>query len=251
MVDAPGARLYVTDTGGMGPAVLFAHPATGSALVWEHQTAAFAAAGFRVVAWSRRDYIGTQVTGEDPGANADILTIAKALDLSRFHMVGSAAGGGIVVEFAAAHPDRLLSVTMANSISGLSDPLFRSWAESLRPAPFGQLPQAVRELGPTYRAANPEGTRRWAELEEKSRVKPLGAPPQAHVGWDDLARLPMPILWMTGDADLFVPPPLQTEAGRHARHSHYAILPGAGHSGYWETPELFNRTVLAFLRRPG
>ncbi|MBB3955268.1 alpha/beta fold hydrolase [Novosphingobium sediminicola] len=250
MVDAPGARLYVTDTGGKGPVILLAHPATGSALIWEHQRVGFAAAGYRVVAWSRREHARSEVTGADPGTNADILTITKALNIGRFHFVGSAAGGGIAIQFAAAHPERLLSLTMANSISGIAEPAFKAWAEGLRPPSFNAMPAEVRELSPTYRAANPQGAARWVELEQHSRIAPLGAPPRAGVLWDDVARLPMPILWLTGDADLYVPPPLQREAGRHARRSHYAVIPGTGHSAYWEAPDLFNRAVLAFLKRP-
>lgn len=247
MIDAPGARLYVTDTGGTGPAILLAHPATGSALVWEFQQSVFAQAGFRVIAWSRREYIRTQITGADPGTNTDILAIADALKLGRFHMLGSAAGGGIGIQFAVAHPERLRSLTMASSISGIAEPAFKDWAESLRPEPFGKLSAAMRELGPEYRAANPKGAARWAELEHGSRIAPLGAPPAAGVTWADIARLPMPILWMTGDADLFVPPALQREAGRHAPHSQYGVIRNAGHSAYWEEPEQFNRLVLSFL----
>lgn len=248
-VEAPGARLYVTDTGGTGPAILLAHPATGSALVWEHQQAALAAAGYRVLAWSRRDYIGTIVTGADPGTNADILTIADTLKLGRFHLVGSAAGGGIAIQFAVAQGARLRSLTMANSISGIAEKAFKDWAEALRPEPFGKLPAAVRELGPEYRAAHPEGTTRWADLEKNARTAPLGAPPAAGVTWDQMAHLAMPVLWMTGDADLFVPPALQREAGRHAPRSHYAVIRNAGHSAYWEEPEQFNRLLLDFLKR--
>ncbi|WP_068086414.1 alpha/beta fold hydrolase [Novosphingobium rosa] len=247
-VDAPGARLYVTDTGGHGPALLLAHPVTGSALVWEHQQAAFARAGYRVVAWSRREHARTIVTGADPGTNADILAIAQALQLGRFHLLGSAAGGGIAIQFAVAHGARLRSLTMANSISGIAEPAFKDWAESLRPAPFGQLPAAMRELGPEYRAANPQGTQRWADLEAHARTAPLGAPPAQGVTWQDVRRLSMPVLWVTGDADLFVPPALQREAGRHAPRSHYAVIPRAGHSAYWEEPEAFNRAVLTFLQ---
>lgn len=248
-VEAPGARLYVTDMGGAGPAVLLAHPVTGSALVWEHQQAAFAQAGYRVVAWSRREHIRTVVTGADPGTTADILTIADALKLGRFHLLGSAAGGAAAIQFAVAHGERLRSLTMASSISGIAEPAFKAWAASLRPAPFDTLPAAVRELGPEYRAANPQGAQRWADLEKNARTAPLGAPPAEGVTWAQITALTMPVLWLTGDADLFVPPALQREAGRHYARSQYAVIQKAGHSAYWEEPEPFNRAVLAFWKR--
>lgn len=249
MVDVPGARLYVTDTGGNGSVILLAHPATGSALIWEHQQSAFSAAGYRVVAWSRREHARSEISGADPGTNADILSITKALNIARFHFVGSAAGGGIAIQFAVAHPEKLLTLTMANSISGIAEPDFKAWAEGLRPKSFNAMPAEIRELSPTYRAANPKGTERWVDLEQHSRIAPLGAPPRSGVTWAEIARLAMPILWLTGDADLYVPTPLQREAGRHAPHSHYAVIPGSGHSAYWEAPEAFNKAVLSFLKQ--
>jgi hypothetical protein len=39
----------------------------------------------------------------------------------------------------------------------------------IRPPEFDALPPEVRELGPMYRAANPDGTRLWAEIEKESR----------------------------------------------------------------------------------
>jgi len=55
-VDIPGARLYVRDTGGAGAPIVLMHPASGSALIWAFQTPAFASAGHRVIAYSRRGY---------------------------------------------------------------------------------------------------------------------------------------------------------------------------------------------------
>ena len=40
----------------------------------------------------------------------------------------------------------------------------------IRPPQFDQLPPDVRELSPGYRAANPEGTKRWLEVEKQSRT---------------------------------------------------------------------------------
>jgi pimeloyl-ACP methyl ester carboxylesterase len=209
-----------------------------------------AAAGYRVVAWSRRDYIGTQVTGDDPGVNADIPTITKALGLGRFHgRLGSR--GGIAVEFATAHPDRLLSLTMANSISGLSDPAFRAWAESLRPAPFGQLPQAVRELGPTYRAANPEGRaagQSWRRNRGSSRWARRLRRMWDGMIWPDW---PMPILWMTGDADLFVPPPLQKRPGATRATAAMPSCPVRAIRAIGKRPKPSTGPCWLSLRRPG
>lgn len=35
----------------------------------------------------------------------------------------------------------------------------------------------------------------------------------------------------------------------HITHAETVIVPEAGHSTYWEQPEIFNRSVLAFLKK--
>ncbi len=52
---------------------------------------------------------------------------------------------------------------------------------------------------------------------------------------------------MTGDADLYAPPPLLQLFAARIKGSEISIIPEAGHSAYWEQPELFNRAVLNFL----
>ena len=62
-----GTKLYYRDTGGTGPVVVFLHPATGSAMVWDYQQPAFVKAGYRVIAYSRRGYFGSQPADKDNG----------------------------------------------------------------------------------------------------------------------------------------------------------------------------------------
>lgn len=257
-VEVPGARLFYWDTGGRGVPVLLAHPGTGSALIWGYQQPALAAAGYRVVAWSRRGHARTEVLDGGTGAaNDDIDRLADALKLRRFHALGSAAGGGVMLDYAVARPARLRTLTIACSIGNVVDPAYRKRSAALRPAPFDKLPPDVRELGPCYRAANPEGVAQWLALEAQARTAPAGPPPSSGpveapgTRWQDVSALPMPILWMTGDADLFTPPPLLREFHLRTPGSEIAVINGAGHSAYWEQPRAFNATVLDFLRRRG
>src|SRR5215469_6022935 len=64
-VSLPGVRLFYRDTGGSGIPVVFLHANTGSSRVWEYQIPAFAAAGYRVIAFDRRGWGRTEV---DPNA---------------------------------------------------------------------------------------------------------------------------------------------------------------------------------------
>jgi pimeloyl-ACP methyl ester carboxylesterase len=251
--EVDGARLYFRDTGGTGQVLMLAHPVSGSALVWGNQEQAFAQAGYRVIAWSRRDHARTESESGsiDRGTVADLQGLADHLNVPRFHALGSAAGGGAMLDFALAHPERVRTLIVANNVGNIADPAFLARSNALRPAPFATMPVSFRELGPTYRAANPEGVARWEALERQSRSAPLGPPPAGTVQWGDLRRITMPVLWLTGDADFYAPPPMLSEHRRRVARSELKVIGGVGHSAYWENPEAFNRAVLDFLHRRG
>jgi pimeloyl-ACP methyl ester carboxylesterase len=48
-----------------------------------------------------------------------------------------------------------------------------------------------------------------------------------------------------------VAPPMLRAIKSHLPNAELAMVPEAGHSVYWEEPEIFNRTVLSFLARHG
>jgi len=120
----------------------------------------------------------------------------------------------------------------------------------IRPPQFDALPPEFRELGPSYRAGNAAGTQRWVELEKMSRPPGPPAPPQPQrnrMTFALLETIKAPTLLVTGDADLYAPPPVLQLFAARIKGSETYIVPEAGHSTYWEQPELFNRAVLNFL----
>jgi pimeloyl-ACP methyl ester carboxylesterase len=59
----------------------------------------------------------------------------------------------------------------------------------------------------------------------------------------------MPVLLLSGDADLYTPPSVLRLFKQRIPHAEMAVVPETGHSAYWEQPEIFNRVTLDFLRR--
>jgi pimeloyl-ACP methyl ester carboxylesterase len=253
--DIPGARIWFRDTGGSGEPVVLLHAATGSSRVWEYQTSAFTKAGYRVIAYDRRGWGRTVVdpAGPQPGTAADDLeALMKHLRIERFHLLGTAAGGIVALDYALSFPQQLRSLVVANSIGGIQDPDYLELGRRLRPAQFTALPPDLRELGPSYRAGNPDGTRRWLELEKMSRPEGPALPAQTmrnKLTLMLLETLKVPTLFITGGADMYSPPPVTQMFASRVRNSQYLAVPDAGHSVYWEQPETFNRAVLSFIRK--
>jgi pimeloyl-ACP methyl ester carboxylesterase len=253
-VEVPGARLFVRDSGGAGVPVVLLHSATGSARVWDHQEGPFTSAGYRVVAYDRRGFGRTTVSPDAVPATAadDLDALVSALGLERFHLVGTAAGGIVAIDYALSFPHRLRSLVVANSLGGVTDEDYLALGRRLRPPEFASLPPDFRELGPAYRAANPEGTRRWLDLEHMSRAPgppPPAQPPKNRVTFTRLEGLRVPTLLITGGADLYTPGPALALFAKRIPGSQSLVIPDVGHSAYWEAPEVFNRTVLEFLAR--
>ena len=247
-----GTRLAYWDTGGNGEAVVLLHPATGSAGIWSYQQPVFVKAGYRVIAYSRRGYGGSDAVPKDnPGTAAgDLQNLVDSLGLKKFHLAGSAAGGGIAMDYAHSHPERLLSLVIACAIGGVLDKDYVELSVRLRPKGFDEMPATFRELSPAYRAANPAGTEAWAALEHSAITgNRIGQPPANKISWASFARLKVPTLVIGGDADLAVPPPMLRLYASHIPGAEVVSVPEAGHSLYWERPDLFNRALLDFFAK--
>ena len=221
---------------GTGVPIVFLHAGSGNSGLWSHQIEFFSAAGYRCIAHDRR----AQAAAAD-----ELEALAAELGLERFHLVGTAAGGIVAIDYALSFGQRLLSLVVANSIFGVQDEDYVALMRRLRPSPqFDALPVEVRELGPSYRAANPQGTRRWADASRHAR-------PQAtrnRVTFAALETIRLPTLLLTGDADLYMPPSLLREVAARIPGSVSVVVPECGHSAFWEQPEIFNRAVLEFIR---
>ena len=144
---------------------MLSHPLSQGSAIWAHQQPVFAAAGYRVVGYSRRGFDRSERgTAEDPGtAIGDFCQLLDALAIDTAHVIGAAAGGGIAMRLAAAHSERVSSLVLAGSIVAPAEP---DWLEMYTrldiKAVKPHVSTAFIELGPSYRASNPEGTARFA-----------------------------------------------------------------------------------------
>ena len=147
----------------------------------------------------------------------------------------------------------LESLRLQAGIPGMSAAVVRDGeiakaAAFIRPDGFDQLPVEVREIGPSYRAANPEGVKTWLDLEHKALSGPeFRQRLRNEIKQERLKELKLPTLLIAGAADLFTPPSISRMIAAELPNSRLALMPESGHSSYWEEPELFNRAVLDFI----
>jgi pimeloyl-ACP methyl ester carboxylesterase len=252
MAPVPGGRVWYWDTGGAGEGIVLVHANAGSALSWPYQQPVFARAGYRVVAYSRRNHYGSDMAdAENPGVAAeDLHGLLEHLRLDRVHLVSVAAGGGVATDYALSHPERVSSLTICSRTAGVSKGAIAAAVDALKPEQWSSLPRWFQELGPSYRAVNPSGVERWIAINRKSESRKGARQKRTNVVTaEKLRALGVPTLLMTGAADLTAPPSLVRLVASQIPDSEFVIVPEAGHSIYWEQPDEFNRIVLDFIRR--
>ena len=108
-------------SGGSGPVVLFIHGNVSSATFWEETMLALPDT-FRAVACDLRGYGETDPQPIDATKGladmaADVHSLVETLRLGRVHIVGHSMGGGVVMKYAIAHPEELLSLTLVDPVS--------------------------------------------------------------------------------------------------------------------------------------
>ncbi|GAA3074095.1 alpha/beta fold hydrolase [Pseudonocardia yunnanensis] len=253
MAPISGTSLWFWDTGGEGPAVVLLHPGTGSGASWGYQQPVLAKAGYRVIGYSRRGHFqSAEGDPDNPGvASVDLNELVDLLGIDEFHVLGLAAGGTVATDYALSHPDRLLSLTLASTIMGVTDKSYIDLLTNLvRPSFFTSLPKDFQELGPSYRAGNPAGAAAWLKLEEEAiSGKQLTQKNANAITWAAVETIRTPTLLLTGSADLYTPPSMLRLQASHLRHARVEIIEEAGHAPNWEQPDRFNAILLDFLKR--
>jgi pimeloyl-ACP methyl ester carboxylesterase len=118
MVDTPRLQIHVLSSGPAdGTPVLFVHGNASSATYWEETMLALPE-GFRAIAPDLRSYGYTEDKLVDATRGCgdwvdDLLALADAMGLARFHVVGHSLGGGVIFNLIPATGERIISATLA------------------------------------------------------------------------------------------------------------------------------------------
>jgi len=255
LAELPGVKLWFVDTCGAGAPVVLLHPNSGTSAIWDNQIAALSHAGYRAIAFDRRGWgksTPDPSTGPQPGSvTGDLDALVDHLALEQFHLVGTAGGGFIALDYAAWRPQRLRSLIVGGSTGAIEDKEIADFIARIAIPEIRKQSTHYRELGPSYRGANPGGTKRWIEIDEHARQAGVGFQPPLRSP-NTLAKIEnisAPTLVIAADADLLAPPALMRIWAAHLKNHEWAMMHDAGHAMAWEQPGAFNDIVLDFLRR--
>ena len=252
-IDIPDAQIWYQDTGGDGVPVVFVHPAAATSETWVQQLPTFVEAGYRCITYDLRGWGRSRQVPDaaDSGQiSSDLAALTQRLGIvDRFVLVGAAYGGMGALDYALRFQDRLRAFVLATSQGAIVDPEFVAVLDRVVPPALRALPLELREVGPSYRAENPEGVERWLEIIHESGGETASRQRRfLTLTLDLLETLRVPTLVLAADADLLAPPALMRLMAARIPGCEFATVADAGHSAHWERPTEWNRTVLSFLR---
>jgi len=250
--DHEGVRLYY-EVHGTGPAVTFVHGSGGHHAAWWQQVAALRD-DYTVITLDLRGFGGTRWDGEHdarafPGDIVAVLdAVAGASGPARSVLIGQSIGAAAALRAALSRPGRVAGVVLAHSLGGMRDEELTALVRADRAA-AERLPVLDRLLTPGFRDRRPDlaflfrqmGTFNTATMQDLRNLNSDGPL------LDEVAAAPFPVLLLAGEQDAVLSPATVRRAGELLPSARVEIVPGAPHSMYWETPDLFNDAVRKFL----
>ncbi|HEX9548515.1 MAG TPA: alpha/beta hydrolase [Acidimicrobiales bacterium] len=249
-----GFRLYYEDTGGHGPTVLFLHGAGGNHLSWWQQVPVFAEE-YRCVTVDQRGFGRSPDVSGGPGPSAlatDAIALLDHLGISQAAVVAQSMGGWGAVGAGVRAPERFWAVVMANTVGNLTNPDIADLRQRLaaasppRPAVLWQA-----ALGETFRKEQPIRAFLYAQIaglnaplpdDLREQLGRLTTPVERY------AATGVPTLFLTSDEDGLIWPELSEKVHEQVPGSRFVRVEAAGHSTYFERPDVFNREVGGFLK---
>ena len=258
----PDCSLYY-EVAGSGPALVFAHGLGGNHLSWWQQVAHFAPR-FTCVTFAHRGFTPSTPVPGGPAPDAyadDLAALVGELGLTDLRLVAQSMGGWTCMDYALRHPAKVRALVMA-STSGTLD--FRR----LEGPGKGQI-DAWRERAPKVMADLEARGILTAHGERMAREQPAAAVLYRQISQltpadfkaavrarifqlreqppERLAKLPMPVLFLTGEEDCLFPAAAGAEFAALAPQGRAVTVPKSGHSVYFERAAEFNRIVEEFL----
>ncbi len=239
------------DLQGQGMTMVFIHGAGGNHGVWWQQLPYFSK-WFQVVAMDMRGFGLSREKEGSPGAAAftsDLEALLDHLKAKEAILVGQSLGGWPVTALTVKSPNRIKALVLSGSTGGIDEPALRKRMVEVVAGVEG-LPMKIRALSEDFRQSNPVRADLYRQFNTFNspdapikRGRTLGPTPE------QLKGLKVPVIFIGGEEDKGLPPDALRLAHKCVPGAEIHVLPGVGHSGYFEQPAIFNHLVHTFLKK--
>ncbi|MDF3836189.1 3-oxoadipate enol-lactonase [Cupriavidus basilensis] len=249
--------LQVRIDGGDGPWVILAHALGANHALWD-ATAQHLAPRYRVL---RYDLRGHGQSDAPIGAYSmirladDVAGLMDALEVPEAHFAGVSVGGMVGQTVAVRHPERLMSLTLVDTVNRTPLNAHAMWHERIGHVEAHGMAGVAdstlqRWLSAPYRGAHPEEVERVREMILSTPVHGYVGTALAIMAFDlagAIARIHCPTLVVVGEEDEGAPPAMAREIAATIPGARLEILPQAAHLAHLEQAGRFHAALDAFL----
>jgi 3-oxoadipate enol-lactonase len=250
---ANGIELYY-EVHGDGPPLVFAHGAGGNHAVW-YQQVPFFSKSYQVITFDHRGFGHSEDTN-DLGRGSfveDLRDLLVHLGINKVSLVAQSMGGGTCMGFTVRFPERTNALVMADTLAGITLPDDLRAHQQANAEATRNLSQIDRVVSKTLPQRDPAKAELYLQIasfnkQNANRFNMTGTQP-APITMDQVmaAARTVPMLFLVGEEDILQPPEIVSAASRLVPNAQLAVVPNAGHSVYFEQPEVFNYQVARFL----
>ncbi|MEP0828262.1 MAG: alpha/beta hydrolase [bacterium] len=241
---------------GMGTPILFLHGFSLDHRMWSEQLAFFSS-WYRAIALDARGHGQSDAPESDYAREdrvADVLNLMADLKLPQVHLVGLSMGGGDALAMAVDHQDKLLSLTLADTVASGYKPKVRPREpkEHIAEKDLEKFKEMFIESSLSrYGKEMQDIKNKLAIMMRAFSGKPWTDPKKGkYPKRDDLkmaASVRIPTLIIAGKRDIAWLP-LSQKLSEIILDSRLVVLSGAGHMSNMEAPDRFNETLAAFIK---
>lgn len=256
-LEVDGERLYFEVTGEGDPVVL-CHGLGGNHGAWWRVVPGLAE-HHRVVTWDQRGFGNSTRRSGHYGpevAVGDLLSLLDHLGAEKVQLVGQSMGGWVAMGLALRHPGRLRSLVLTDTLAGVfTEEVYAALSRTIPKDLAGTPEDDDRHpaLGERFCRRHPDLAFLYRQLssmgDKPDDAEVFGMLAAMHAPLDAVSAMALPVLLVVGEQDQLCPPAAMRHIAGLVPGAGFEVIAGAGHSPYFECPELWLAAVVPFLRR--
>ena len=246
--------------------VVLLHGSNADLHTWQPWADALAGE-YRIVRFDQR---GHGLTGPAPDNDysraafgSDIEAIADQLGLTRFVVAGNSMGGGIAMQYALDHPERVVGLVLVDAAGApveqevkgniaftiAANPLLGPILSSLLPRSL--VERSLSQSVSNQDVVTPEAVDRYWELARipgnRAATRQRFTTPRSYFSAEQVAKASMPVLVMWGEEDALIPFQAAGWYDRNLPDSRLVSYAGIGHLPHEEAPAQSVKDLREFL----
>jgi 3-oxoadipate enol-lactonase len=257
--DVNGTTIHYTLEGpGHAPIVMMSHSLLCSGAMWDAQMSALA--DYQVLRVDMRGHGASSTPGDDYTLEQiadDYIALMDHLEIEKVHFIGLSIGGMIGQTFALKAPERLLSITLSSTMSGIPAAAASMWDERIALAKAEGMEAHVestigRWFSDSFCAEHPELVDPIRELIRTTSVDGFSGCCRAISRLnltDKLSAIKLPTLIIAGENDPGATPAVAEVIHQNIAGSELVVIDDTLHLCNIEKPDVFNRAITDFLAK--